>query len=387
MLEIIRIERKRILGIKVFLVFLAIVVLFSAYSVYSMLRSYEVPGSAGIAVTWHENLSHAKADRQKTQIDRELLNLMRQQEDGFTYVDERNLEELVAANYGGKSIGDLSDEDISSFYLRRLSNIRAMLEESQVIRYTQKEIEQFMQHAGQVSEIPFGYAEGWKVLNDGMNVFVPVLLILISVLLLPLFGIDPKSNMTELYRSTKYGKVPLDHARVLAAYIIGAFLYLSGIVLHFVIKMAPFGLIGWNQCIQSNVKTFFSLYNITNLQQFLLNVMIGLAALLFVVSFLLFVTVIMEKIMASAVIFVFFWILLLLFEQMYLWPVNHYFANFMPLRMTSFSHYYVGNEIYRVFGSSLSCMKWCVLVAVLLSGILLAATIGWEKVKRKRGLY
>ncbi len=387
MLEIIRIERKRILGIKVFLVFLAIVVLFSAYSVYSMLRSYEVPGSAGIAVTWHENLSHAKADRQKTQIDRELLNLMRQQEDGFTYVDERNLEELVAANYGGKSIGDLSDEDISSFYLRRLSNIRAMLEESQVIRYTQKEIEQFMQHAGQVSEIPFGYAEGWKVLNDGMNVFVPVLLILISVLLLPLFGIDPKSNMTELYRSTKYGKVPLDHARVLAAYIIGAFLYLSGIVLHFVIKMAPFGLIGWNQCIQSNVKTFFSLYNITNLQQFLLNVMIGLAALLFVVSFLLFVTVIMEKIMASAVIFVFFWILLLLFEQMYLWPVNHYFANFMPLRMTSFSHYYVGNEIYRVFGSSLSCMKWCVLVAVLLSGILLAATIGWEKKKKKKGLY
>ena len=216
---------------------------------------------------------------------------------------------------------------------------------------------------------------------------MPVLLILISVLLLPLFGIDPKSNMTELYRSTKYGKVPLDHARVLAAYIIGAFLYLSGIVLHFVIKMAPFGLIGWNQCIQSNVKTFFSLYNITNLQQFLLNVMIGLAALLFVVSFLLFVTVIMEKIMTSAVIFVFFWILLLLFEQMYLWPVNHYFANFMPLRMTSFSHYYVGNEIYRVFGSSLSCMKWCVLVAVLLSGILLAATIGWEKVKRKKGLY
>jgi len=343
--------------------------------------------SAGITVTWHENLSHAKADRQKTQIDRELLNLMRQQEGGFTYVDERNLAELVAANYGGKSIGELSDEDISSFYLRRLSNIRAMLEESQVIRYTQKEIEQFMQHAGQVSEIPFGYAEGWKVLNDGMNVFVPVLLILISVLLLPLFGIDPKSNITELYRSTKYGKVPLDYARVLAAYIIGAFLYVSGIVLHFMIKMAPFGLKGWNQCIQSNVKTFFSLYNITNLQQFLLNVMIGLAALLFVVSFLLFVTVIMEKIMTSAVIFVFFWILLLLFEQMYLWPVNHYFANFMPLRMTSFSHYYVGNEIYRVFGSSLSCMKWSVLVSVLLSGILLAATIGWEKVKRKKGLY
>lgn len=387
MLEIIRIERKRILSIRAFLFFLAIVALFSIYSVYSILRSYEVPGAAGIAVTWNENLSHAKAGQQETQIDREFLNLMRQHEGEFTYVDERNLVELVAANYDGKSVRDLSDEDIGNFYLKRLSNIRAMLEESQVIRYTQEEIEQFMQSAGQVSEIEFAYAEGWKVLNDGMNAFVPVLLILISVLLLSLFGIDPKSNMTELYRSTKLGKVPLDHARVLAAYIIGVFLYLTGIALHFVIKMVPFGLKGGNQCIQSNVKTFFSLYNITNLQQFLLNVIVGLAALLFVISFLLFVTVIMEKIMTSAVVFVFFWILLLLFEQMYLWPVNHYFANFMPLRMTSFSHYYVGNEIYRMFGSSLSCMSWSVLVSVLLSGILLAATIGWEKVKRKRGLY
>lgn len=387
MLEIIRIERKRILDIRVFLVFLAIVTLFSTYSVYSILRSYEVPGAAGIAVTWHENLSHAKADQQKTQIDWKFLNLMRQHEGEFTYVNERNLVELVAANYGGKSVQDLSDEDISNFYSKRLSNIRAMLEESQVIRYTQEEMEQFMQNAEQISEIQFGYAEGWKVLNDGMNVFVPMLLILISVLLLPLFGIDPKNNMTELYRSTRYGKVPLDHARVFAAYEIGTFLYLAGIVLHFVIKMVPFGLKGWNQCIQSNVKTFFSLYNITNLQQFLLNVMIGLVALLFAVSFLLLVTVVMEKIMTSAVIFVFFWILLLLFEQMSLWPINHYFANFMPLRMASFSHYYVGNEIYRVFGRSLSCMIWSMMLSGLLAGIMLISAIGWEKIKRNRGLY
>ena len=387
MLEIIRIERKRISGIRVFLVFLAIIALFSAYSVYSVVRSYEVPGSTGIAVTWHENLSHAKSDRQGAQIDRKFLSLMRQYEGEFTYVDERNMVELVAVNYEGKSIQDLSDEDINNFYSRRLSNIRTMLEEGQMIRYTREEIERFMQSAGQVSKISFGYAEGWKVLNAGMNVFVPLLLILISVLLLPLFGIDPKSNMTELYRSTKYGKIPLDHARIFTAYITGTFLYLSGIVLHFVIKMMPFGLQVWNQCIQSNVKTFFSLYNITYLQQFLLNVLIGEIALLYVVSFLLLVTVFMEKIMTSAVVFVFFWILLLLFDQMYLWPVNHYFANFMPLRMTTFSHYYIGNEIYRIFGKSLSCMAWSMMLSGLLAGIMLVLAIGWIKVKRKRGLY
>lgn len=138
MLEIIIIERKRILNIRALLVFLAVVALFSTYSVFSILKSYEVPDSAGIAVTWHENLYHAKADQQKTQIDREFLSIMRQYEGEFAYVDERNLAELVAANYNGNSIQDLSDDDISNFYLRRLSNIRAMLEESQVIRYTQE---------------------------------------------------------------------------------------------------------------------------------------------------------------------------------------------------------------------------------------------------------
>ena len=158
-------------------------------------------------------------------------------------------------------------------------------------------------------------------------------------------------------------------------------------ILFFAIKMMPFGLDGGTQYIQSNMTTFFSLYNITYLQQYFINVTIGCIALLFVICLLLFITIVMEKIMNSAVVFTFFWITLLLFDQMYLWHVNHYFANFMPLRMTSFSHYYIGNEIYRICGYTLSCMTWSILLSSLLAGILLLSAIGWEKVKRKKGLY
>ncbi len=387
MTEIMKIERKRILNIRTFLVFLLIVMLFAVYSTYSVLQSYNVPGPAGIAVTWRENLDHAKTNLQGEQIELELRKLMHQQEGEFIYVDERNLVELVSANYDGQSIRDLSDEDISSFYSRRLSNIRAMLEESQRILYTEKEMQQFMQSAGQVTEIKLGYAEGWKVLNNDMGIFVVFLLILISVLLLPLFAIDPKSNMKELYRGTKYGKKPLDHARILSAFLIGVFLYVSGISLFFCIKMAPFGLGGWNQHIQSNRNTFFSLYHITNLQQFLLNVMIGLVALVFVVSMVIFIEVFMEKIMTSAVVYVFFWILLLLFDQMHLWPVNHYFTNFMPFRMTSFSHYYTGNEIYRILGVSLPCMTWSIVLSGLFAGIMIFVAVVSIRLKRKKGMY
>lgn len=387
MIEIIKIERKRILNIRTFLVFLLIIALFAIYSTCSVLQSYNVPDTAGIAVKWSENLNHAKTNLQGQQIDRELLNLMRRHEGEFIYVDERNLVELVSTNYDGQSIRDLSDEDISSFYSRRLSNIREMLEESQRILYTEKEIQHFIQSAKQVTEIKLGYAEGWKVLNNDMGIFMALLLILISVLLLPLFGTDHKSDMKELYRGTKYGKKPLDHARILAALLIGVFLYVSGVFLFFIIKMAPFGLEGWNRHIQSNRDTFFSLYHITNLQQFLLNTMIGLVALVFVVSMVMFITAFMEKIMTSAVVYVFFWILLLLFDQMYLWPINHYFANFMPLRMTSFSHYYTDNEIYRIFGVSLSCMTWSIVLSGLLAGIMMFMAAVFIKIRRKNGMY
>lgn len=386
MIEIIKIEGKRILSKEKFLLFLTIVFLFSACSTYLSLQSYEVPDMDGIAVTWQENLAHAKKNLRGKTIGRELIDVVRQQEN-LIYADENSLSEVIRLNYGGKSAQELTDEEASSFYQTRLSRIRAMLEENQYIQYTPEEEEYFLQRAKELSDIPFDYAEGWKRLNEDMGTFVPLLFIVISVLLLPLFGTDPKVSMNELYRSSRYGKKPLDTARILMAFIVGTALYALGMIVFFAIKMIPFGLYGGNQYIQSNATTFFSLYKITYLQQYFINVAIGFVAFLFVICLLLFITAVMEKIMSSAVVLAFFWITLLLFDQMYLWQVNHYFANFMPLRMTSFTHYYVGNEIYRIFGCTLSCMAWSILLSSLLAGSLILTVLGVEKVKRKRGLY
>ena len=386
MIEIIKIESKRILSKEKFLLFLVIVFLFSACSTYISLRRYMVLDIDGIAVTWQENLAHARKSLQGKNIDRELIDSVQQQEN-FIYVDENSLDEIVRLNYEGKAVRELTDEEASSFYQTRLSRIRTMLEENQYIQYTQEEEEHFLQKAKELSEIPFGYAEGWKTLNRDMGTFVSLLFIVISVLLLPLFGTDPKVSMNELYRSSKYGKIPLDTARILTAFIVGAALYALGMVLFFAIKMIPFGLDGGNQYIQSNMMTFFSLYNITYMQQYFINVAIGFIALLFIVCLLLLITVVMEKIMNSAVVFAFFWIMLLLFDQMYLWQVNHYFANFMPLRLTAFSHYYTGNEVYRIFGFSLSVLSWSILLSGLLAGIMLFLVIVCLKAKRRKGLY
>ena len=94
---------------------------------------------------------------------------------------------------------------------------------------------------------------------------------------------------------------------------------MGGISLFFVIRMIPFGLDGAMQYIQSNMTTFFSIFNMTYLQQFFANVAVGFIALFFDVCLLILITVVMDKMMNSAVVFVLFWITLLLFDQMYIW--------------------------------------------------------------------
>lgn len=178
-------------------------------------------------MTWQENLAHAKEAAKGERISVEYLLETRGQTEQPLYADEQRLMEIVVRNYDGKSLQQLSDEDIRNFYTRRLYNIRTMLVENGRISYTQEEIDRFMQRAENVSEISMEYAEGWEVVNQDMGGFVQILLVLIAVVLMPLVGSDTKTNMKELYRSAKYGKRQLDHSRIITAFLTGSLLYLG----------------------------------------------------------------------------------------------------------------------------------------------------------------
>lgn len=383
MKEIIKVEGKRVLSRNMLLLFFLIVGLFSVYSSYVATKNYNVRDESGIAVKWNVNLEHAKNYFHGQQINDEYLLSMKSKEDSLLYVDETNLETLVYMNYDGKKLTDLSNEEIEKFYLERVKRIRENLDNNGNIVYSNQELYDFLQRAEKLTALSMGYAEGWKVLNVDMGGFESVLLVIIVIILLPFFGNDSQTKMRELYRSTKLGKKELDNARIIATFLTGSALYLLGTVLYFVIKIVPFGLEGGNQQIQSNITTFFSLYNISYWQQFLLNIMIGFVALIFLICFMMLITILIDSIMAGAAVLIFFWILLIIFDQMGQYQVNHWFANFMPLRMTTFNHFYNQNDIYRVFGKSMSCMEWNLLLTAILSLLLLLSTIIILNMRRK----
>lgn len=79
-------------------------------------------------------------------------------------------------------------------------NIKEMLKDDSRISYTTKETQDFLNKAKQLKiPISMDYAEEWKVLNEDMGRFMPLLLILILLVILPLFGNEPQVKMKELY--------------------------------------------------------------------------------------------------------------------------------------------------------------------------------------------
>lgn len=385
-MRIILLECKRMMGRMIFWGFLAFVLVVSVYDSQRNLDRYNVRDTQGIAVTWKDNLSEARKASEGLYLDRECMESLREDENRYGCLNGENIMELVIRNYEGKTLEELSDDEMEHFFRTRARTINENLVQNTEKGYTDKEIANFMDKAESLSALSMGYAEGWKALEDMMGKFFFLLVIIISVLGLPLFGRDPAVKMEEMVRSCRYGKRQLDRARIAAAYLTATTLYVCSMAVYFVIVMLPFGFDGAGQPIQSNVSTFFSLYNITYLQQFLWNLFIGYVVLLFMVSLVLLVTIFLKNILAGASVIAIFLVMLVIFNQIYLYPVNHWFTNFMPVRMTDFRHFYIGNELYRICGFSISCMSWSVVVSLTLSVFLLAGSVLVLYFNRKKGL-
>lgn len=379
-------ECKRIISRRVLLGFLAFVLVVSVYDSQRNLDRYNVHDTQGIAVTWKDNLSSAKGASKGLYLDKECIESLREDANLYGCLNGDNIMELISSNYERKPLEELSDDEMSQFFQIRAELIKENLVLDTKIGYTDEEIADFMDRAKSLSALSMEYAEGWKVLAEKMGNFVFMIVIIIAVLILPLFGRDPAVQMEELVRSSRYGKRQLDMARIAAAYLTATVLYVCSIAAYFVIVMLPFGFEGANQPIQSNVRAFFSLYNITYLQQFLWNLFRGYVVLIFMVSLALIVTILLKNILAGASVIAIFLVMLVIFNQVYLYPVNHWFANFMPVRMTNFWHFYIGNELYRIFGFSISCMSWSIVVSLALSVILLAGSLSVLYANRKKDL-
>lgn len=384
MKSIVKVECKRILKTELLIVFITAVLILSISSSFQAVKSYELWNRDGFVASGWENLMYGKENAGSKSIEEAIVMLKNTQE--AVYFNETNIEKLVALNYSDRAAGDLSDEEINSFFENRLRTIKRRLDESINFDYTESEKESLMKKAEELTGLKVGFSEGWKNLNHDMGSFIPLSLILISIIIMPLFADDAQTKMKELSQSTQNGKKRLDQARIITAFGVGSGLYFVAVLFYFLAKMLPFGFSGGGEYIQSSEDTFFSVFHITYVQQFVWNCGRGYVALIFVASMTILVSVLMERIMAGIVVVSFYWMLLLIMEKMLSFEVNHVFANFMPLRLSGSKDFYTHNEIYRFAGKTFDAMVWCPAVAMALSVLMVGVAVWWLR-RKTAGVY
>lgn len=231
MRSIVKVEGRRILKTGSLIVFLAVVLISSVNSSCQAVKRYELWDGNGFVASGWENLKRGKENADNRSVEEAIVMLKNTH--AAVYVNETNIEKLVALNYLDREAGNLSDEEINSFFENRLKTIKRKLDESSNFNYTESEKEMFMEKARELTGLRGGFAEGWKLLNRDMGSFMPFILIIISIIIMPLFADDAQTKMKELSQSTKNGKKRLDLARIATAFGVGSVLYFVAIIFYF----------------------------------------------------------------------------------------------------------------------------------------------------------
>lgn len=372
MKEIIKVERKRILGIKTLIIILTAVLVFSIITTVDSLKSYDVFGSSGeTAILSRDNLKESKQDKHNAVLDKSKMQEVVDRKDKSRFLYNHNLLRFLSYSYKDIKVEDLTEKDLDNYYIHRIDNIRESLSTSP-IKHT-KDQKEYLINKAEKMEIPLkiGYAEGWKNLNSSMVDFSILLVVLVSILILPMFVHDPKTKMRELYISTKHGKKTLIKCRLIAGFQVGLIIYGLGTGIFSLVKFIVYGIKGGSLPIQNSITYFLSVYNITYFQQYLINVILGFVAILFIVSIVFLFTSFVDQLLSGAVLVVFLWITMIIGNDN---GMEHYLFNFLPYKLTDFNNYYINSEVYTIFGKHILSSIWVIVISFLVAIIMTSIT-------------
>lgn len=369
MRDIIQIEKRRLLKIKLRVILLISFLIYSIVMGGSLLKNYDVYDNEGNKIiSAKENLKKSK-NKNVVFNEKTMENLVNGK-DKSRYLYNRNLLILLTLDDAVESVESINKKMMNDFYKNRLLNLKNEIKRG--FNYTEQENEWIYDKAEKmVTPIKVGYSEGWKNLNNDLKYMVPIILIIVSILTLQVFGEESKINMKELYTTTQYGKNTLLKSRAIAGIELGLTIYICGVLIFSLVYFTLFGIEGANIPIQSSYTFFYSSYNINYLQQYLINVSIGAVSTLLTISFIYLFTSISRDLLMGIVLTSFLWVTMLVIPKNFV-GVNHKFSNFLPYKMTDFSEFYITNEVYTVFGKTIYAPILISFVSIILIIIMIS---------------
>ena len=373
--EVVRVELKRVLKPWVFVTIMAAVLIYSVYTGFNIFAGYNISDANGtIKITAKENLEKSK--KYTALLDENTLLDVVERKDTSQLLYNSNLVLMVARNYD-KKVTELTKHDLQNFYKNRIEGLMNWAEfqvDTEILPPSSEKKTNYLEKQAQNLETPLrlGYKEGWQSLNSNMRQIVVLVLLLASFLTLPVFAGNPKTRMKELCLSTQKGKLLHYKARIATGLLAALLIYLPAMLIFAVTYLTILGPQGGTLPIQSSVTYFFSAWNVTYIEQFIINFVLGLLAVLLMVAFVLFCGAALEQIISTSVVVAFFWIFMLTPQSA---TLVHYLYSFLPYQMADFSSLYLDNDTYAILGTVLPSWVWIGIVALFFFSTFLAALL------------
>ena len=182
-------------------------------------------------------------------------------------------------DYNDFAIDNISDDEASTVYERRISTLKNWLESGEE-RFTQAE-KDFMIQKYKKLKTPFyyEYMDGWAALLQNISTFILVLALVIGFLVSGIFSDEFQTKADSIFFSARFGRSRGISAKVGAGFCITTGFYLMFVFLYTFIVLFVLGADGASCPIQLDL--WRSVYNITFLQAYLFIVVGGYVGTVF----------------------------------------------------------------------------------------------------------
>lgn len=401
-MKIIDLERKRILGMKNICIVTLVLIFILLFLIYIILSDYKENNKQSLLQVY-ENI---KEDRKSTKTDLLTIDKVRDIKDKYKKVykskkltdddgnerkdvlnselkEDKYIFRTIVANYSPISeydpshILDISNQQTNDFYKIRLDKIEQLIEDesrSNNLEVPPKEKTRILEDVSKMQKpLKYGYAEGYEVAGSIIGPFTKIIIIIVGIIIAPLFSEDKQTKMNEIILSTKFGKNKLTFYRILTGLLATTIIYLTGVTIFSIITFSIFGIQGGNLHIQGGAGYWFSPYNITYLQQFIINIVIGYIACILMAFITMFITTFAKKVTHGVIFTIIFTILMVVMELQKIHYLNYYFLNFLPWNLINYFNMYKTYYSYNLFGVQIDKIIFQPVVALI---IILVAFVG-----------
>lgn len=179
----------------------------------------------------------------------------------------------------------LSPDVAAAFYSNRIKNLIEWLETDAKNEFSEKEKDYLLQKYEEL-KIPlyYDYQAGWKSLFQHSPTIIMILTLILGYICAGIFSSEFQQKSSAVFYSSYYGRNRAIWAKIKAGVIIITAIYWCVMLIYTMLVLGILGSDGVNCFIQSSVKGWKSIYNITNGQEYILLVFCGYLGCLFMLS-------------------------------------------------------------------------------------------------------